>query len=40
MKSDRYFKKWTGEKKRILVDSAEHDLETGDYLKAIKSELA
>ena len=40
VKSDRYFKKWTGEKKRILVDSAEHDLETGDYLKAIKSELA
>ena len=39
-KSDQYCAQWSGKKKRILVDHAEHDLETGDYLKAIKAELA
>lgn len=35
-----YHSQWSGPKKKILVANAEHDLETGDYLKAIKTELS
>lgn len=38
-KSGGYFTQWSGKKKRVLVERAEHDLETGDYLKAIKDAL-
>ena len=40
VKSDGYCAKWTGPKKRILVEGAEHDLETGRYLAVIKRELS
>ena len=38
-KSDGYYAQWSGKKKRVLVDRAEHDLETGDYLESIKAAL-
>jgi esterase/lipase len=35
-----YHSAWSGLKKKVLVPNAEHDLETGDYLKAICAEIA